>query len=117
MCQCLMWSCGAYKTPVLDAVHVSTYTRTVELEWDPKKAAANLRKHDVRFTDAYAVLEDELAVTMEDPHPVEKRYVTIGLDSLGRVLVVSYTWRGERIRIISVRKAAPSEQRQYEGSS
>ena len=75
---------------------------------------ANLRKHGVRFTDAYAVLEDELAVTTEDPHPDEERYVTIGLDSLGRVLVVCYTWRGERIRIISVRKAAPSEQRPYE---
>lgn len=89
----------------------------MELEWDPKKAAANLRKHGVRFTDAYAVLEDELALTTDDPHPDENRYVTIGLDSLGRVLVVTYTWRAERIRIISVRKASPSERRQYEQDS
>lgn len=86
----------------------------VELEWDARKAAANLRKHGVRFTDAHAVLEDELAVTVDDPHPTEERYVTMGVDSLGRVLVVSYTWRGERIRVISVRKATPRERRQYE---
>lgn len=53
-------------------------------------------------------------MTIEDPHPTEMRYLTIGLDPLGRVLVVSYTWRGERIRIISVRRAAQSERRHFE---
>lgn len=86
----------------------------MELEWDSKKATANFRKHGVRFTDAYAVLEDTMALTTEDPHPDEERYVTVGLDSLGRVLVVCYTWRGERIRVISVRKATPTERKQYE---
>lgn len=86
----------------------------MELEWDPKKAAANLRKHGVRFTDAHAVLEDPMGLTIEDPHPEEERYVMIELDSLGRVLVVCYAWSGERIRVISVRRATPTERREYE---
>jgi uncharacterized protein len=85
----------------------------MELEWDPRKALANFRKHGVRFTDAYAVFETEMAMTLVDPHPDESRFVTIGRDSLGRILVVSYTWRGERIRIISVRKASPAERNRY----
>jgi uncharacterized DUF497 family protein len=89
----------------------------VDLEWDPSKATANVRKHGVRFADAHAVLEDRLAITLEDPHPTEERYVTVGLDSLGRVLVVSYTWREERIRVISVRKATRRERKQYEEGS
>lgn len=85
----------------------------MDLEWDPRKAAANVRKHGVRFADAYAVLEDPMALTTRDPHPDEERFVTVGLDSLGRVLVASYTWREERIRVISVRKATPRERQQY----
>jgi hypothetical protein len=84
------------------------------LEWDPKKAASNLKKHGVRFADAYSVLEDPQALTIDDQHPDEQRHLTVGVDTLGRVLVVSYTWRGDRLRIISVRKATPSERRQYE---
>ena len=87
------------------------------LEWDPEKAASNLRKHGVRFTDAYSVLEDPQALTVDDHHPDEERHRTVGVDSLGRVLVVSYTWRGDRLRIISVREATPSERRQYESGS
>lgn len=84
------------------------------LEWDPEKAASNLRKHGVRFTDAFGVLEDPHALTIDDPHPDEERQLTLGMDTLGRLLVVSYTWRADRIRIISVRKATPSERRHYE---
>lgn len=84
------------------------------LEWDPKKAASNLRKHGVRFTDAYGVLEDPRALTVDDPHPEEDRYLTLGRDTLGRLLIVSYTWRESRIRVISVRKATASERRHYE---
>lgn len=84
------------------------------LEWDPKKAASNLRKHGVRFTDAYGVLEDPHALTVDDPHPEEDRYLTLGKDTLGRLLIVSYTWRESRIRVISVRKATASERRHYE---
>jgi uncharacterized DUF497 family protein len=85
-------------------------------EWDPRKAAANVRKHGVRFADAIAVLEDERAVTVADESSDEGRWVTIGMDSLARVLVVVYTWRRERIRIVSVRRATPGERRQYEES-
>jgi uncharacterized DUF497 family protein len=83
-------------------------------EWDPKKAAANFRKHGVRFADAGFVLEDEQAVTIADESVEEDRWVTIGSDATGRILVVVYAWRGKRIRIISVRRAAPREREQYE---
>lgn len=82
-------------------------------EWDPQKAARNLRKHGVEFADAVAALEDEFALTIDDPHPREERHITIGTDGLGRTLVVVYTFRGENIRIISAREATPRERRQY----
>ena len=83
-------------------------------EWDPKKAVSNLRKHKVDFADAVAVFEDDFAVTIDDDDPKEKRYVTIGMDALARVVVVVYTWRGSDIRLISARKASAEERRQYE---
>jgi len=86
----------------------------VGYEWDPNKAASNLQKHGVDFADAVSVLEDESALTIDDDDPEEKRFVTIGMDALARILVVAYTWRGEHIRIISARNATPSERRQYE---
>ncbi len=84
-------------------------------EWDADKARANLRKHDVDFADAVAVLEDDAAITIADEHPGEDRFITVGQDALGRILVVVYTWRGENIRLISARKATPRELQQYEG--
>jgi len=95
-------------------MHRCAYTAIVSYEWDPRKAASNLRKHDVDFADAATVFEDELAVTIDDDNPEEKRFVTIGMDALARVLVVVYTWRGDIIRIISARAAGPEERRQYE---
>ena len=83
-------------------------------EWDAEKAAANLRTHGVDFADAATALMDERALTMPDDHPDEERFVTIGLDALGRLLVVAYTWRGDDVRLISARKATASERRQYE---
>jgi len=69
----------------------------------------------VQFADAVAVLEDERALTMRDPSAhEEERWVTLGLDALGRVLVVVYAWRGESVRLISARKAIPREHRRYE---
>jgi hypothetical protein len=65
----------------------------------------------------YSVLEDPRALTIDDRNPDEQRHRTVGLDALGRVLVVSYTWRGDRLRVISVRKATPSERRQYESGA
>lgn len=83
--------------------------------WDPKKAAANLSKHKVEFSHASTVLDDPLAVTIEEKDHDEQRFVTLGTDALGRVLVVVYAWSGEEeIRIISARKATPAERRTYE---
>ena len=82
-------------------------------EWDFKKAASNLRKHGVDFADAVIALEDEMALTLDDNYPNEQRFITIGIDALGRVLVVVYTFRREKIRIISARAATPRERRQY----
>jgi uncharacterized DUF497 family protein len=84
-------------------------------QWDPDKARANARKHKIEFADAVVVFADEMAVTMEDERPEEDRFVAIGMDMLGRILVVVFTWRGDDIRIISARKATPNERRQYEG--
>ena len=95
-------------------MHRCAYTCRVAYEWDPKKAATNLRKHKVEFADAVTVFEDEFAVTIDDDEPEEKRFVTIGMDAFSRVLVVVYTWRGNNIRIISARKAGAEERRQYE---
>lgn len=87
----------------------------VEYEWDEEKAAANLRKHGVDFADAALALEDELAFSMRDiSSEREERYVALGHDPSGQLLVVIYTWRGERIRLISARKATGKERRQYE---
>ena len=79
-----------------------------------EEGASNLRKHRIDFADAVTVFEDEFAVTIDDDEPEEKRFVTIGMDALARVLVVVYTWRGPNIRIISARKAGAEERRQYE---
>jgi uncharacterized protein len=65
--------------------------RAVIYEWDPAKAKANFAKHGVRFADAVTVLEDDLALTMRDPFSEEERWVTLGRDVLGRLLVVVYT--------------------------
>lgn len=84
------------------------------VEWDPVKARLNLQKHAVSFADAVASLEDEGAITIRDPFSDEEdRWITMGLDAVGRVLVVVYTWRGERLRLISARKATRREHRRY----
>lgn len=87
----------------------------MESEWDPKKARTNLRKHGVRFADAVLVLEDDYALTMlDESSDDEERWLTLGLDAVGRVLVVVYTWRDGRARLISARQATPRERRIYE---
>jgi uncharacterized protein len=83
-------------------------------EWDPAKAKSIYRKHGVRFADAVAALEDENAISVRDASEDEERWVSIGIDGLARLVVVVYTWRGENIRLISVRLATPVESRQYE---
>ena len=84
-------------------------------EWDKSKATENQSKHGISFADTFGVFEDPNAVTLEDFQRGEQRYVTIGMDAFGRILVVVYTWRGDNIRIISARKAVRYEVRQYEG--
>jgi uncharacterized DUF497 family protein len=84
------------------------------VEWDPGKARTNFRKHGVRFADAVIALEDTTARSMRDDQEEEERWVTIGMDSLARILVIVYTWRGERIRLISARLATPKERQHYE---
>ncbi|MFP4325333.1 MAG: BrnT family toxin [Desulfonatronovibrio sp.] len=84
-------------------------------EWDELKALANKAKHGISFADTFSVFEDPNALTVEDHHHNEQRHVTMGMDAFGRVLVVVYTWRGDRIRIISARKAVRHEVKNYEG--
>ena len=84
------------------------------VEWDPKKAASNFRKHRVRFADSVVVLEDARAITLRDLEEDEERWVSIGSDSIGRMVVVVYTIRAHRIRIISARRATRQERNQYE---
>ena len=83
-------------------------------QWSRDKAAANLRKHSIDFADAVSVFSDDLAITIPDERFDEERFVTIGVDGFGRVLVVVYTLRDDEIRLISVRKATPHERQQYE---
>ncbi len=87
----------------------------MEIEWNGKKAVSNLKKHGIDFADAVTVLEDERAITISEDYPEEERLITIGMDSFNRILVVVYTWRGSRIRIISARRATAKETRQYKG--
>ena len=84
-------------------------------EWDPDKARINLRKHGVDFADAATVFDDPLAITIPDEKADEYRFVTIGSDAEGRLLVVVYSWRGGNIRIISARAATRRERKHYEG--
>ena len=85
-------------------------------EWDPEKAAANLQKHKVSFDEASTVFADPLATTIFDPvhSDDEDRFVTLGLSGKGRIVVVCFTDRGERIRIISARVASKRERKQYD---
>lgn len=85
----------------------------MRFQWDPRKARRNELVHGVDFADAVLALEDPLALTGEDPHPSEERFLTIGLDDLGRVLVISWTWREQDIRLISARRATPRERDTY----
>jgi uncharacterized DUF497 family protein len=87
----------------------------MKVVWDLKKAAVNIRNHGIEFSHAASVLDDPMAVTIEDTRYAEERFVTVGSDLLGRILVVVYAYSGEEeIRLISARKATPKERRVYE---
>ena len=85
-------------------------------EWDPDKAEANLKAHGVSFADAVSVLEDEFALTREDPDAEsEQRFVTLGADAAGQLLVVVYAYREPDVtRLISAWKANRTQRTQYE---
>ena len=88
----------------------------MEFEWDPKKAAKNLREHRVSFNEAATVLGDPLGTTSPDPdHSLaEDRYITVGMSNRRRLVMVAHTERGERIRIISARELTRAEREAYE---
>jgi uncharacterized DUF497 family protein len=87
----------------------------MEFEFDPDKAAENLKKHGVPFSDAEGVFVDPLAVHRPDPDAEgEERFIAVGLGSAGQLLVAVYTLRGEKIRSISVRRATKQEVKDYE---
>ena len=86
------------------------------VEWDDRKAAANVRKHGISFDEAVTAFENPLSVTYRDPDHSEDefRFLTFGLSSSGRILVVAHADREEAIRLISARPATRSERRAYE---
>jgi uncharacterized DUF497 family protein len=87
----------------------------VSYQWDPKKAASNLKKHGIDFADAISVLEDDWALTIKHQYEEdEERFATVGMDLLGRIVVIVYTYRNDDIRIISARKATKKERKVYE---
>ena len=88
----------------------------MNFEWDEEKARANLEKHGVPFEEAKTIFDDPLYVDFYDPeHSAdEHRYIIIGESRQGRLLMVSYTERGDVARLISSRAATPAERKDYE---
>jgi uncharacterized protein len=88
----------------------------LEFEWDPRKAELNLKEHGVSFDEATTVFRDTLSITIADPDhsDSEDRFVDIGMSHRGQLLVVSYTERKDRIRIISARPPTRAERKSYE---
>lgn len=87
-----------------------------EFSWDPKKAAANLRKHGVSFDEALTAFADPLSITVPDPeHSArEERFLLVGLSKRGRLLVVAHAELNTQIRIINARPATRAERETYE---
>ncbi len=90
----------------------------LDFEWDPRKAALNRRKHGVSFEEAATVFADEHALLLEDPDHSDRedRFVLLGLSAALRILVVVHCYRASDtvIRVISARRADPTEQGQYD---
>lgn len=88
----------------------------MEFEWDAVKAQSNVEKHGVSFLEAMTVFGDPLEVTIPDPDHSENeaRFLSLGQSDRRRLLVVSYTEREGRIRLISAREAEPRERKAYE---
>ena len=90
--------------------------QNMKIEWDPRKAKSNLKKHGVSFEEAATALSDPMAVTGADPDhsTTEERFVTFGVSERGRLVVVSHTEKEKTMRIISARKASKGERELYE---
>lgn len=90
----------------------------LEFEWHADKAASNARKHGVTFDEAMTVFADPLAAIFDDDEhsAEEKREIIVGHSAKGRLLLVSFTERGEAVRIISARRATKRERKDYEES-
>jgi uncharacterized DUF497 family protein len=88
----------------------------MNFEWDPPKASANVKKHDVTFDEAATVFLDPMALSGPDPdHSLdESRYISFGMSSLGHLLAVSHTYRPGGIRLISARRVTRAERKLYE---
>jgi len=88
----------------------------LNFEWDQLKSRQNEKKHGVSFREGMTAFADKLSFTISDPEHFmgEYRFLLLGCSSSGNLLVISHTERGDRIRIISVRRATKQEHRQYE---
>lgn len=88
----------------------------MEFEWDPTKAKRNFRKHGISFVEAASVFSDPLATFYEDPDHSshERRYLMIGTSAQGPLLNIAFIDQGERIRIVSARRATKREKKFYE---
>ena len=88
----------------------------LEFEWDVEKANSNLKRHNVSFDEAQTAFADPLSLTIPDPEHSEGeyRYLLLGTASSGRLIVVSHTYRAQRIRIINARIASKKERNDYE---
>ena len=88
----------------------------LDFEWDPAKAEANLKEHGVSFDEATTIFRDTLSITISDSDhsDSEDRFIDIGMSHRMQLLVVSYTERQDKIRIISARQPTRAERRSYE---
>ena len=88
----------------------------MEFEWDENKSTTNLSKHGISFDEAKTIFDDPLYIDFYDPDHSdnEQRFIIFGTSERGRLLMVSYTERGDRIHLISARKATPTERESYE---
>jgi uncharacterized DUF497 family protein len=88
----------------------------LEFEWDLAKAELNLKEHGISFDEATTVFRDTLSITISDPDhsDSEDRFIDIGMSHRMQLLVVSYTERKDKIRIISARRATRAERKNYE---
>ena len=87
----------------------------MRIEWDPPKARANLQAHGIGFAEAVTVLDDDFALTREDPGADEPRFVTLGLSDVGNLLVVVYVYREpDMLRVISAWTANKRQKVLYE---